>query len=322
MTGARGRYREDAISNIFVDTTRAQAAFARIDELMERGWEAEFCRALLLLGPARCGKTHILKEWLRRRTARAESGETAPFKAVVAEVPAGCNLKGMATVLLSALGDPDPDYGSQTDKTRRIHETAGELDLIVIDEVQRLMDAETGRVKKDVANWLTGLLNQRICPLLLVGERHAELVFQGNMYLEGRTLGQVPVEPYDWHDLDDRKEFRVFLNIVDGQLGMETTSGLGETDFALRIHAFSGGRIGQATLLVDEARSIARRRGTARMSPDMFADAVDLLRVGAARQQANPFRTETPGPGGNPPPNVRDVVARASTRRTARRMAS
>ena len=322
MTVARGRYREDAISNIFVDTSRVKAAFARIDELMERGWEAEFCRALLLLGPARCGKTHILKEWLRRRMAKAEPGGIAPFKAVVAEVPAGCTLKGMAAVLLSALDDPDPDYGSQTDKTRRIHETAGELDLIVIDEVQRLMDAETGRVKKDVANWLTGLLNQRICPLLLVGERHAELVFQGNMYLEGRTLGQVPVDPYDWHDLNDRKEFRVFLNIVDGQLGMEKTSSLGEMDIALRIHAFSGGRIGQATLLINEARSLARRRAVAKMSLEMFAEAVDLLRVGAARQQPNPFRVETPVPGGSAPPNVRDSVADAGTRRTTRRMAS
>jgi predicted AAA+ superfamily ATPase len=301
-----GRLRTDAISDIFVETSRAQAAFTRIDELMERGWEANFCRALLLLGPARCGKTHILKEWTRRRH------EANPeFKATITEVPPGCTLKGMAAQLLEDLGDPDPDYGSQNDKTRRIQEIGGGRDLIIIDEVQRLIDEKTEKVKKDVANWLTNLLNRRICPLLLVGERHAELVFQGNMYLEGRTIGQVPVEPYDWHESKDRLEFRTFLNLVDGELGLSERSNLGELDTALRIHAFSVGRIGQATLLVDEARSLARRHGRPKLTREIFAEAVDLLRVGAARERPNPFRVENPTPGGEAP-NVRDAARPAT----------
>lgn len=298
MSGA-GRERGDAISDIFVDTSRTKMAFERMDQLMDRGWETNFCRALLLLGPSRCGKTHILKEWRRRRTI-TEPG----FKAVVTEVPSACTLKGMAAQLLEDLGDPDPDYGTQNDKTRRIHDIGKDCHLIIIDEVQRLIDEKTERVKNDVANWLTNLLNRRICPLLLVGERQAEKVFNGNMYLEGRTLGQVPVDPYDWHNKEDRNGFRVFLNLVEGKLGMPQASGLGDSDTALRIHSYSGGRVGQATLLIDEARSLARRGGRPMLTHDLFAEAVDLLRVGAARGKANPFRIEKPIAGGPAPTNV------------------
>ncbi len=314
MTGVSGREREDAISNLFIDTTRSKMAFSRIEELMMRGWEASFCRALLILGPSRCGKTHIFTEWLRRRRETEAS-----FKAVVTEVPQGCSLRQMAAQLLENLGDPDPDYGSQGEKTRRIAQLATGYDVIVIDELQRLVDDNTGKVKKDVSGWLTNLLNRRLCPLILVGELHADLVLQGNMYLVGRTLGQVLVAPYSWHDERDRLEFRAFLNLVDQELGMPVRSELGATDTALRVHSFSGGRIGQAAHLIDEARSVARRLGRPKLTDDVFAEAVDLLRVGFTRSEANPFRIGIPMPGDEPPPHVREAVIpiRGGRRRTA-----
>ena len=295
-----GRLRTDAVSGLFIKTSRTDKAFERIDELMERGWEANFCRALLLLGPARCGKTHILKEWVRRRTAADPN-----FRATITEVPPGCTLKGMATQLLDDLGDPDPDYGSQNEMTRRIQDIGRGSDIIIIDEVQRLVDEKTEKVKRDVANWLTNLLNRRVCPLLLVGEPSAELVLRDNMYLAGRTIGQVPVQPYDWHDREDRLEFRVFLTALEAKLGLTEPAGLGQVDLALRIHAYSGGRLGQATLLADEARSLANRMGRPTITPDLLAQAVDLLRVGQARLEANPFRIAKVTPGGNAP-SVRD----------------
>lgn len=302
MSGT-GRNRKDAISDIFVDTSRSKMAFARMDELMARGWETNFCRALLLLGPSRCGKTHILKEWTRKRVAAEAS-----FRAIITEVPSACTLKGMAAQLLDDLGDPAPGYGTENDMTRRIHDLCEGIDVIIIDEIQRLIDEKTEKVKKEVANWLTNLLNKRVCPLLLVGERQAELVFQGNMYLEGRTLGQVAVDPYDWNDRNDQKEFRVFLALVDSKLGMPELAGLGESDTALRIHSYSGGRVGQATVLIDEARSLARRNGRPKLTTDLLADAVDLLRVGAARGKPNPFRIERPIAGGAAPPNIQEVT--------------
>jgi hypothetical protein len=298
MTDGR-RVRPDAISNIFVDTSRSKAAFARLEILMERGWERDYCRGLLVLGESRCGKTHSIGEWVARRRS-AKPG----FRCAFAEVPPNPTIKGAAGVLLEAVGDPDPDYGSENDRTRRLATIGQGYDLIVVDEVQRLVDEKTGRVRGDVAGWLTSLLNKRICPMAFAGEAHAAHVFADKVYLEGRLLGEVPVTPFDWNDKADRLEFRTLLHLVDGQLGMPEPSGLGDLDVALRIDAYAEGRVGNATRLIDEARSIAKAARHPKLLAEDLAAAVDVLRVGIARDRENPFRVASPS---RPPrPDERD----------------
>ncbi|MBY0334171.1 MAG: TniB family NTP-binding protein [Acetobacteraceae bacterium] len=286
----RGR-RQGALSKLFVESSRTRRAFERMDELIENGWEEHFCRALLLLGPSRAGKTRIVNRFRTERSRPVEEGGKG-WKIITVEVPSNCTLKSFATDVLTVLGDPDPEYGSEPDKTRRIAELVEkmEVDLIVIDEVQRLIDADTDKVKRTVANWLTAILNKRVCPLLLVGEKTAERVFDGSMHLQGRTLGQVPVDAYDWAEETDQKEFRAFLHMVEGQLGLPEKSGLATVDTALRIYAFSEGLLGQAVTLIGQAKTIAARKGRPCISHEILAQAVDELRIGRARSVMNPFR--------------------------------
>ena len=175
MSGDERRRNPDAMSGMFISTTRAQQVFARLDELVRRSDDEGQNLALPILGPSGAGKTRACQQWVRlREQATKEAG--GRFNAVWVEIPADCTLKGLAADILTALGDPDPDYGSQADRTRRIAELAAarNLDLLVLDELQRFIGADTGRVKREVANWLTGLINRNICPLVLIGEPHAE----------------------------------------------------------------------------------------------------------------------------------------------------
>lgn len=291
------RLRRSAISSVFVETRRVQKAFKRIDELIDHGWEDDCCRGLLLLGHSRVGKTHIVNNYIRLRvTERADDEER--LRILKVEVQAGCTLKIFATDLLIALNDPDPEGGSQADKTRRIADAVKleALDLLVIDEVQRLIDADTDKVKRDVTNWITGLLNRRLCPLLLVGERKAERVFEGIMHVKGRTFGEEPLTPHDWADEQDRKEFRGVLHLLDGKLGLPEMSRLGETGTAMRIYTYAEGLLGQAATLIAQGAVIARREGRPCLTHDILAQAVDELAIGEARQRANPFRVEVVHP--------------------------
>lgn len=313
MAGEKRRERKNVVASTFVTTTRVQTAFTRIDKILEEGWADDFCLALLMFGPSGSGKTRIAKEWIKSRTASAEK-EGSSLNVVYVEVPQGCNLPSMAAQLLMALGCPRPDYGSQTERTRRVGELAelNQVDLIVIDEIQRLIQFDTFKVKKDVASWLTTILNQRISPLLLMGEPHAELIFQGddvgqkNIYLERRTMGEVPITPYDWNVPQECLEFRTILNILDTESGMAERSDLAVPDTALRIHAFTHGRIGLVSRLLKEAVAVANSAGLSKLTKDVLADAVDALRIGSDKAAPNPFRMETVLPGGPAAIHVRD----------------
>lgn len=290
-----------SLSRIFIDTSRAQQAFVRLNALMERGWEENYCLALLLLGPSGCGKTTILKEWRRRR-----QDADATFRGVVSEVPPRCNLPDMISQLLQDLGDPDPGYGEPNERLRRIEELGRGADFIALDEMQRLVDPNTGTVKRDVASWITNLLNRRICPFVLAGENSASTVFEAVEYAESRMFGQVDVLPYDWNT--ERREFRVFLSQLEKGLGMEASSDLSSPETSLRLHSFSDGRLRQVARVVSEARAIALGDGRPSMTHDDLARAVDLLRIGSAKALPNPFRLADPKPGGKPPSHVRDVI--------------
>jgi hypothetical protein len=291
MTGRFGRNRADALSALFVPTRRAKAAFARIDDLLARGWEETFCRGLVMLGHSRVGKTQIVHRYVRERVLEQPDPEKRP-NIVTVEVPAGCTLKSFVAELLKALGDADPDYGSQTEKTTRVAEAIERdgVDLIIVDEVQRLIDAETDKIKAEVANWVTGMLNKKLCPFLLVGEKTAERVFVGKTHAKGRMTGGFYIEPYDWADPEDRKEFRAVLHLLDQKLGMPEPAGLGAVDTALRVYAYAEGLLGQAATLIDQARAIARREGRPKLTHDILAEAVDELRISDDRGKANPFR--------------------------------
>ena len=300
--------RADSVSNIFVETTRAQVAFGRLDDLMDQGWEETFCRAVLLLGLSRCGKTHILKEWIRRMR------EADPdFRAVFSEVPGACTLRKMQSQLLHDLGDPDPSHGDPVERDRRITLLLDGADVLVFDEVQRLVNLETGNVMKDAAAWVTNLQNKCICPIVLAGESHTVMVFEGVVYAEGRLLGQVDVDPYDWRT--ESVEFRVFLQQLESQLGLAGKSDLGVPDTALRLHMFSAGRIGLVANVVSEARALVRKRGGDSITLEDLAKASDRTRIGAARRRPNPFRVANPVPGEIIAQEETEIATPTSTKR-------
>lgn len=288
---ARRRARPDAISDIFVKTSRSEVAWRRIDALVEEGWEKEYCKALLILGHFRCGKTEIVTRYAANREEKdRNNGGQFRWKKVV--VPPDCTLKGFASAALIELGDPDPDYGTQVDRTHRIVEAIRqqELDLLIIDEAQRLIDTDTERVQKKSADWLAGLLDARCCPLLLVGERRVSRVFENNAHLAGRTMGKIPIAPFDWAEPADRNEFRHVLNNLDKRLGMAEPCGLHKLDISLRLYVYSEGRLGWVANLLDLARSIGRAKSAPQLTEELLAEACDLALMNEGRQVANPFR--------------------------------
>jgi hypothetical protein len=287
----RRRVPEDALSRIHVPTSRTKMAFERLDDFMSGAREMDSNRSLVVIGDPGTGKTHLIKRWLAEEQSRDKG-----FRGQLSEVPAGSNVMSVAARILKDLGDPDPEYGQINSRTSRIVAYAKELDVIVIDEMQRLVEGKTALAQGAVATWITSLLNEKEgCPIILAGELSALEVFLpsskfGNKeYMDRRTLGSVEIKPWDWNSRTDQTEYRAFLHTMDGKTGLEL-SGLSTLGTALRCCIHSKGRPGQTVRLISEGRTIARRLGRPLLSDDILAEAVDRLSFGKTK---NPFRIES-----------------------------
>jgi hypothetical protein len=296
MTAADSDARNpDALSKIFYKTSRVEAAFEAIDRLIGEGWEENYCKALPLFGPPGSGKTHILTNYVPERAPDA--------RIRTIEVEAGCTLKRLATSVLDALGDPAPGYFTQAEQTSRAAEGAARLhlDALVFEEFHRLIDSKTDRVNQDVGNWVTGFLNRRACPLILVGEPIAMRVLRGNAMLARRCMPTHLLMPMDFGADQDRKDFRGLLHSIDRELGFPQLSGLVKPDTAKRIYAYCRGLPRLAADLISDARFLARKRGLPALNHEVLGLAVDRYRVGMPDAGPNPFRTDEP-PDAEPAP--------------------
>ena len=170
--------------------------------------------------------------------------------------------------------------------------------MIIVDEIQRLL-SDSGKLENSAANWLTRLLNERVSPILLVGEPQGAAVFDRD-YLSRRTLGEVTIRPFDWHHEVDRAQFQSLLFGFSSSLNMPVSADLHELGTALRIHSYSNGLVGFVVLLLEKARWRARRQGLPKLSYEILAKTVDELRIGEKKSLPNPFRIENPIPGGAP----------------------
>lgn len=292
------------ISNVFVPTRRVKDAMSLLNQVWFSWRSTDNHSVALVLGPPRSGKTRIAKIWAATTLGVEEFPDQGcgpgVRRIVYVELGPKCSMSSFLGDLLDALGDPAPDYGTWPQKSRRVFGLIRRLkvELVLIDEGQNIIDANTFSVPREIGRWLTELLNMKLCALFIFGEERAEKVFepfiagktQGNDQLEGRCGGVVYLPPYAWDDLPDRRDFRAMLHAIGQRLPLRAADGLSSIVMALRIHKFAQGLIGQAARLIRKACLIAAEKGHSMITMEDFAVAVDGLRIGSARKLVNPFR--------------------------------
>ena len=283
------------LSHNFLPTSRTEAAEGRLEMLLELGWQASYCKALPLLGPPGTGKTLFIKEY--SRLFEAKHGRT--LRSLFVEVPSSATTNGLVTKLLDILGDAAPTNGIETAKVSRIvKHMRGRFDILYLDEFQRLIDRNTEKVDKKAAGLVATLLNQSLCPIVLVGEIQSERVFVDSEHFEDRTFAPVFMTPFDWALKKDRLEYRRMLAALEELLGMAQPSNLHEVNTAVRIYAASRGKWRTTATIIDAAAFLARNANSPSVRHEHLAAAIDSIAVGAKnRRKPNPFRIAEAEPG-------------------------
>lgn len=276
---------DEALGRVFVDTTQTKAVFRRLDALFERKRTTGHAWGVAVLGPARSGKTSVVREYLLRCRDgdvqdRMDDGDTdvvrRPLRHLYIELKPQTRLTTIASQTLAAMGDPDPTYGDKEEQADRVHEAlrSGTYEAIIYDEIHNLVDTDTLRVEQKAAHWLSGVLDVGVCPMIMIGYTGFKDVLIRNEYLAGRLLPVRPLTASTWDDPESLAEFAHVLSAMEGQLGLPQPSGLSEPDLARRICYATSGRFGFLENLLTHARDLARENRHSCITRRVLAEAV------------------------------------------------
>jgi hypothetical protein len=232
-------------------------------------------------------------------------------KVVHVTLSAQATPKSLATDILIALEDPEPDKGTKASLWGRVYKLIAKLkvEMLVIDEVQHLANK---RIKvttegdaivfdhardQNVSDTLKVMMIRGSVPLVFMGILQArDLVFSSTQF-KGRVLDEIEFETPRWAVQKERMDFiefcgRLALKLQETGLFSEPPP-LVHGDIPSDLYASSLGRLGLVCRIVEKATILALTRGSTVMERSDLADAVDLVIVSRGELPENPFHGAT-----------------------------
>ncbi|WP_375462654.1 AAA family ATPase [uncultured Methylobacterium sp.] len=244
---------------------------------------------------------------------QAPWGDWRPILRVA--TPPEVTIASMATAMLRALADEDPEYGDKGEKTRRILAKLMEqrVRIILIDEFQHLTDHRTDKFAYAAADWLKGLLNEEdatpewkrdgsgfFVHAVFFGTQTMNAMFVGNGQLARRGRGVHPFRPYDWVDPAERALFGQTLDKIDRMLPFPEASFTGDA-IRFDLHRATDAVISRIAAITQLAGFKALDLGQPNITPNLFEQAFDelLWEIGSDDFYArpNPWREKNHEPG-------------------------
>lgn len=162
-------------NNSFIKHSSFENALEGIKECMTMTQYSQESVNCLLLGQPGSGKSSICKYLLGAfpsRTIIEDGCEIIERPVIFAEAPANVTPKKLASALLVALGDPNPEKGGEFNMTERLVHRLKQCRnrLLLLDEIHNLLDAtRTSKQQASACQWLKGIINRSRCTVCLVG---------------------------------------------------------------------------------------------------------------------------------------------------------
>ncbi|MBU1334193.1 MAG: AAA family ATPase [Alphaproteobacteria bacterium] len=277
-------------------------------------------RCLCLFAPSHSGKSHTVTSYIHNNILPGLMAEDPALAAMDADelarkqkkvvhvtLSAQATPKSLATDILIALEDPEPDKGTKATLWRRVYRliTSLGVELLVIDEVQHLANkrikiTETGAPivfdhsrDQNVADTLKVMMIRGSVPLVFIGILQARDLVMASTQFKGRVLDEIHFETPRWAIEKERLDFmsfcgRLALKLKDTGLFDETPP-LVNDDIPSRLYVASRGRLGLLCRIVEKATILALTRGKKVLSRKDLEEAVDIIIVGRGELPENPF---------------------------------
>jgi type II secretory pathway predicted ATPase ExeA len=284
--------RVQMVEKLYIHFPRNQAALNAIRNCQSHARLSKESEGILIQGDTGAGKTTVVKLYMQDYPRRVTE-EVTMVPVLYATVPVPATCKSLVTALLTAIGDPAADRGSQISQTLRLKRylAACKVKLLILDEFQHFQDRDSLKVLKTVSDWLKVLMDETSVPIVLAGlpYSHTILDAHGNEQLQRRFAIRIVLEAFRYKNSQERQDFRRFLNVIDDNLPLVEKSGLADPGTALCIYQATNGVVGRVMKLVRRATAIALESNRERITLEILGLAYEQRLAANNPSKPNPF---------------------------------
>ena len=280
------------VENLYIHFPRNETALKAIKECHRHAKIAKEAQGLLIQGECGAGKTTVVKLYAQQYP-RVDTQEKTIVPVLFARVPVPATCKSLVTKLLTAIGDPAADRGSQISQTLRLKRylQTGGVELIILDEFQHFQDRDSLKILKTVSDWLKVLMDETGVPIILAGlpYSHTILDAEGNEQLQRRFARRIELEAFGYESAKAKQDFRRFLNVVDDRLPLPQKSDLADPKTAFCIYEATAGVVARVMSLIRRATAIAIESNCEKLSFDLLSVAYEERLAANDPNKLNPF---------------------------------
>lgn len=249
---------------------------------------------LFIYGPTGVGKSTVTKEFLKRYPVVEVVTSDRKYKRITVlrvEVPPKATPKSLAAAILESIGDPTFNKGTEQELTSRIlyYIRSLEIKIIIIDEFQHLIDADTDHVLVTAANWLKSFTDKCAIPVVLCGMPSSVNIFVKEEQLDRRYFNMQAMEAFQYSEPEEVLNFRAFLHKIEGELPFYSRPHFSDRKMADKLFYISLGIPFYIMKLLEIASELALKNGEDQITESHLQQALTKIKIVSRPFRINPF---------------------------------
>jgi hypothetical protein len=273
-------------------------------------------RSLLVVGESGVGKTAVINRYLRKYPSKDSTIGYVESKQVISIlITRPASILSLGTSLLAKLHAPSPNKGTRASMTYRLtgidekysrrannegnytnqSNEVGLLkecgvELIILDELHHLLEANADGGSNGIANWLKSIINGTNTPMVLYGLPYSESILRANVELRQRFRATITIDPFTWgRTKESQEEFRNLLNMLDQAMPFPESSNLASKEMSFRFFCASHGLLRPIMVVLRSAVETALITNKRRLSLEQLSNAFDEEINRSSLNIVNPF---------------------------------
>jgi hypothetical protein len=246
-----------------------------------------------LEGVTGAGKSTLVQDYAAL-LPRIEEEDGTRIPVFYLETPSPVTVKGMASTMLSRLGDPAAHRGTLWSMNSRLIKLmiACQVELTILDDFHHLIDKQTNRILEQVSDWLKVLIKETGVMFLVVGiEGKVEQILEANSQLSRLFAVRETLTPFRYDPGAEHLilQFARFVQYTETAIETPLPETLPRLELLYRLHYATDGVVGNLMNLLRYAAMMARQQGKTTIDLPILAAAFDKRLARHLKGKVNPF---------------------------------